>query len=156
MSESNLKKNENSTWERDFNDLFKEYGQSEVEMFIHLAEMVMHNQLEDNNLSHLYKAVGLEGFLDVVAILQGRTIKIPSLEDVREYYTLAVVYYYKEILGWSWKKIKASDVVNLDASLLNKENSISYGIRINQLGEAMRRTLNEELIKFSEKHRGEE
>lgn len=151
MEKSNLKNNENSVWERDFNSLFSKSDKTEVEMFLSLSEMIMHQQLEDNNLSRLYKAVGLEGFLDIVAVLQNKKIVIPSLDEVRDNYTLAVIYYYKEILGWNWKKIKTSGLVNLNSSILDKENSISYGIRINQLSATIRGVLNEELVKFSEK-----
>ena len=151
MVEPKIKSKENSSWEKDFNSLFQESEQSEVEMFLHLSEMIMHNQLKDNNLSHLYKTVGLEGFLDIVAVLQNQTIVIPSLEEVRDNYTLAVVYYYREVLGWSWKQIKASKVVNFNTAVLDKDSSISYGIKINRMSVGIRKVLDEELIKFGER-----
>ncbi len=145
-----LKSHENSIWERTFNSLFEKRKQSEVEMFIYLSELIMHRQLKDNNLSKIYKTLGLENFLDLVTVLQGQTIKIPSLEEIRDSYSLAVVYYYREILGWDWKEIKESDVVNLSPDILDKQSSISYGIKVNQISSEIRDIVNNVLIDFSE------
>lgn len=150
MEHKKLKTVENSVWEKHFNEIFERKSKTEIEMFLHISELIMHNQLEDNNLSKLYKVLGLEKFLDVVSILQNQTIKIPTLEEVREHYSLSVVYYYKEILGWSWKKIKSSDIVNLNPNILDKQQAISFGIRVNALSESVRCVIAEEAIKLGE------
>ena len=152
--DTKLKSHENSVWEKTFNSLFEKRKKSEVEMFIYLSELIMHRQLKDNNLSKVYKTLGMENFLDLVTVLQGQTIKIPSLEEVRDNYSLAVIYYYREILGWEWKEIKESEVVDLSPAILEKQSSISYGLKVNQLSSDIREIINNVLIDYSEEFHG--
>lgn len=77
-------------------------------------------------LVEVYDLLGLEKFMDLMNLLDGRTINFPKREDMRDTVQLAICYYYRNIEGKSWADIK--DLLG-DPDL----PTIKYGIRMQQL-----------------------
>lgn len=77
-------------------------------------------------LVEIYDLLGLSKFMDLLNLLDGRTITFPEREDMKDTVQLAICYYYRNIEGKSWSDIK--DILG-DPEL----PTIKYGIRMQQL-----------------------
>jgi hypothetical protein len=77
-------------------------------------------------LVEIYDLLGLSKFMDLLNLLDGKTITFPDREDMKDTVQLAICYYYRNIEGKSWSEIK--DVLG-DPEL----PTIKYGIRMQQL-----------------------
>lgn len=77
-------------------------------------------------LVEVYDLLGLDKFVDLLNLLEGRTLVIPEREDLRDTIQLAICYYYRNIEGKSWSDIK--EILG-DPEL----PTIKYGIRMQQL-----------------------
>lgn len=105
-----------------------------------------------NNITSLLKVILLENFGEKVEILYsivddndkfsqilnafgGFRVDFPTVEEFKSSVTLSLVFYYKEILHYSWKKIEEMIPYERDISL-------RYGSRIKTLSKAIKRQLN--------------
>ena len=77
-------------------------------------------------LVELYDLLGLDTFVDMLNVLEGKTLTFPKKEDLKDTIQLAICYYYRTIEGKSWTDIK--NVLG-DTEL----PTIKYGIRMQQL-----------------------
>lgn len=77
-------------------------------------------------LVEVYDLLGLSKFMDLLSLLDGRTVAFPDREDMKDTVQLAICYYYRNIEGKSWSDIK--EVLG-DPEL----PTIKYGIRMQQL-----------------------
>jgi hypothetical protein len=77
-------------------------------------------------LVEVYDLLGLDRFVDLMAVLDGKTITFPRRDDLKDTIQLAICYYYRTIEGKEWKDIK---------NILGDDElpTIKYGIRIQQL-----------------------
>ena len=104
-----------------------------------------------NNITSLLKVILLENFGEKVEILYsivddndkfsqilntfgGFRVDFPTVEEFKSSVTLSLVFYYKEILHYSWKKIEEMIPYERDISL-------RYGSRIKTLSKAIKRQL---------------
>ena len=105
-----------------------------------------------NNITSLLKLILFENFGEKVEILYsivddndkfsqilnafgGFCVDFPTVEEFKSSVTLSLVFYYKEILHYSWKKIEEMIPYERDISL-------RYGSRIKTLSKAIKRQLN--------------
>lgn len=84
------------------------------------------------SLLEIYNVIGMKNFIKIITILKGKTLTLPTEEDLKDSILTVMCYYYKEIEGKSWKDInKLLSIPNL--------NTIKYGIRLRQLSEFIQR-----------------
>lgn len=76
-------------------------------------------------LVEIYDLLGLEKFTDLVNLLDGRQVKFPKRDDMKDTVRLSICYYYKNLENKSWGDIK--DILG-DSEL----PTIKYGIRMRQ------------------------
>ena len=105
-----------------------------------------------NNITSLLKVILLENFGEKVEILYsivddndkfsqilnafgGFRVDFPTVEEFKSSVTLSLVFYYKEVMHYSWKKIEEMIPHERDISL-------RYGSRIKTLSKAIKRQLN--------------
>lgn len=75
--------------------------------------------------SELYNLLGLEGFSNLISLMDGRTVTFPSREEFREALLVVLAYYYRTLEGKSWDDIK--DILGLQDI-----NSVKLGIQAGQ------------------------
>lgn len=77
-------------------------------------------------LVEVYNLFGLEGFVDLIDIMNGKTVPFPSIEEMKDVVKIAISYYYKYLKNKSWEEIK---------EILQDEDcsSIKYGINCSKL-----------------------
>ncbi len=105
-----------------------------------------------NNITSLLKLILFENFGEKIEILYsivddndkfsqilntfgGLSVNFPTVEEFKSSVTLSLVFYYKEIMHYSWKKIEEMIPHERDISL-------RYGSRIKTLSKAIKRQLN--------------
>lgn len=105
-----------------------------------------------NNITSLLKLILFENFGEKIEILYsivndndkfsqilnafgGLNVDFPTVEEFKFSVTLSLVFYYKEVMHYSWKKIEGMIPHERDISL-------RYGSRIKTLSKAIKRQLN--------------
>ncbi len=122
-----------SAWESQLDELFSKKSDTEIELIFQIVSLIMNNGSSDN-IQNLYSIVDLENFIRVISLFDGKTIKFPSKQSLKEIFIWALCYYYKEIKGMSWKEIE---------KLIPYEiSTISYGVRIKQLNKYIEKEIN--------------
>ncbi len=133
-----------SAWESQLDDLFSKKSDTEIELIFEIVSLIMNNGTSDN-VQNLYSLLDLENFIRVITLFDGKTVKFPSKQSLKETFIWALCYYYKEIKGFTWKEIE---------KLIPYEiSTISYGIRIKQLNKYIEKEIHsiaKELEKLDE------
>lgn len=84
--------------------------------------------------SELYNLLGLEGFSNLISLMDGRTVTFPSREEFKEALLVVLAYYYRTLEGKSWDDIK--DILGLQDI-----NSVKLGIQAGQYEKFLQRMI---------------
>jgi len=74
----------------------------------------------------IFSSLGVSTFTKLISIVKGKTITLPSPEELEDSITTVLCYYFKELNGLDWKAIK-------DKLGNPRLNTIKYGIKVRQL-----------------------
>ena len=109
---------------KDEMQIFIQYKEkADEDLIFDIFNIVM--QRKSSDMAELFKALGMEGFLKVLNLFQGRTIDYATLREFEESLYVSLFYYYRKVKNMSWKKVK--EKVGFDFS--TKE----YGAKLNNL-----------------------
>lgn len=88
-------------------------------------------------LTEIYNLLGLEKFTDLINLLDGRPLELPSKEEFKDTIITVLSYYYRDVehLEWSEIKQKISDDIN----------PVRYGIKASQFGSFLEELINKRL-----------
>lgn len=130
------------------NILKKEY--SEIDESINNVTSLLKLILFENfgeKIEILYSIVNdNDKFSQILDMFGGLSINFPKIEEFKSSVTLSLVFYYKEILHYSWKKIEQMIPYERDISL-------RYGSKIKTLSKTIKKHLmkeNKEKVKKTE------
>ena len=127
-----LYKNENTTYETEINSILENNATSNL--IGDLVELSLFNdakKCEDLLLIvDIYKLLGIEKFTELVDLLDGHEISLPSRESFKETITAALCYYYRRYKSLEWSEIKEK---------LNDEKlkTLKYSCKVKKLQEFM-------------------
>lgn len=98
-----------------------------IEDLIHL-QMFKSAEKNGKNLSlvEVYNLLGVEKFTELIDLLDGKTIKFPTKDTLKEYVIIALCFYHRKYFGRSWKEIK--EIIGDD-----KLKSIKYSLQVQSL-----------------------
>lgn len=138
-------KNPTEVWEDQMNDLFLTKKIKDTDKVMEALSIVLSANygMKNKGLVELYNIKGLDTFLDVISIFERKTITFPSKEEVKEAIMLSLVFYLREVHGYTWEEIKA--IVPFDFS------SISYAFKIKNLNKFVAEKLLEVFAEEREK-----
>ena len=80
---------------------------------------------KDENLliyTEIYNLLGIEKFTELISLVNGRPLVLPSKEDFKDTINTVLCYYYRTVEDKDWEEIKQ---LLADPDL----NTIKYGIR---------------------------
>lgn len=121
------------------NILKKEY--SEIDESINNVTSLLKLILFENfgeKIEILYSIVNdNDKFSQILNMFGGLSVDFPKIEEFKSSVTLSLVFYYKEILHYSWKKIEQMIPYERDISL-------RYGSKIKTLSKAIKKHLMKE------------
>lgn len=128
QQDENLFRDENSVFKYNLNKATKDRdGVKIVEDLVRLILLKNYGKNEATlKLVEVYNLFGIEGFVDIIDIMNGKTVPFPSIEEMKDVVKIAVSYYYKYLKGKTWEEIK---------DILQDEDcsSIKYGINCSKL-----------------------
>ena len=91
---------------------------------------MLKNSMKNKNslkLVELYNYFGIDGFVDIIDIMNGITISFPTIEEFKDTVKLSISYYYKFLKNKSWDEIK--EIINDEEGGTN----VKYGINCSKL-----------------------
>jgi len=88
--------------------------------------------------TELYNLLGLEKFTELISLVDGQTITLPTKEEFKDTVITVLCYYYRDVLGMDWSDIKA----NLGIPDIN---TIKQGIRSSQFEAYLKELINKRL-----------
>ena len=130
-------------WEHRIQEAFKKEKQSDLDFIFRITELIIYFNYQNNiNLIELYKSIGIDAFCKVLTLFDNMTVKFPAKSDVKETLMLSLIYYMREIKGYSWEDIKKEFPYDV--------STISYGIRIKKINNQLHQRI-QEMIHDSKK-----
>jgi hypothetical protein len=123
MEQEKLFKKPKEVFEEQLNDLFVKKEKKEKDKLLEIFSLLLSkDNQKSKDLLNLYHFLGMEDFIGVVTVLEKKSIDFPSRADLKEAMKMAVIFYYKEELNYSWEQIK--EILPFEFS------SISYSFKI--------------------------
>ena len=125
-----------STWEYRIKEVFKKREASSDNILWNIVNLILYSGAKDRVLIDIYNLFDDKNdFVKLISLLDGRTFKSPTKEELEDALLLAVLYYEKNICKKNWSEIRDS----LDFKI----SSIKYGIKINNLSNFIKQKINE-------------
>jgi len=121
--------NPQELWEKRLNNLFKKKEKTETQKFLDIVSIILYSNDSCKDVSDLYSHVGLDTFINVINLFEGRKIEFPTKAEIKDSIELALLFYYKNIQGIeNYKDLKSLNIID------EKDfSSISVGKRLNKL-----------------------
>jgi hypothetical protein len=126
-------KSESSVFEKQMREAFKPV-EEQNSLFSAVALVFYHN-VKVSEIYDVYKLLGIENFVKLIHLLDGRTIHLPTSAELQESILLSLCFYYREVEGLDWDEIH--DKIPFQFS------SISMSYKLKSLNSAIRSELKE-------------
>jgi hypothetical protein len=98
-------KEEGSVFDKQLRSAFKPVLENQQgELFRAIALVFYHNE-KLSDIYDVYKLLGVESFVKLVHLLDGRTVHFPTSTELKDAIILSLCFYYKEIEGLEWDEI---------------------------------------------------
>ena len=88
--------------------------------------------------TEIYNLLGLEKFTDLISLLDGKTVKLPTKEEFKDSVLTVLCYYYRNVLNLEWSEIK-------EKLGLPDINTIRQGIRSSQYEAFLKELINKRI-----------
>ncbi len=126
-------------WEEQMNELFLSREKDEANKVIEALSIIlsMNYTKKNHDIIDLYNFMGFDTFVSILSLFERRTVSFPSKEEIKDSIIFALIFYYREIKGYSWTEIK--EIVPFEFS------SISYSFKLKSLNKFMIENLKEVL-----------
>ena len=99
-------KEEGNLFEKQLKDAFKPTGaEQESDLFRAISLVFYHNE-KIADIYGIYKLLGVEGFVRLIHMLDGKTVRFPEAVELKDAIILAFCFYYREIEGLTWEEVK--------------------------------------------------
>jgi len=92
-------------WEQQINSIFEQPEPSEYDRLLNVVEMWIFKTNSDQ-LSTLYKEVGIKVFVRLLTIFSDTILKFPEIQDFQDTFVNALCYYYREVVGLEWDEVR--------------------------------------------------
>lgn len=93
-----------SVFESQLNGAFASALEGQSDLFSAIA-LVFYHDKKLSSIYDVYKLLGLESFIKLVYLLEGRQLVFPTSEELKNSLILVLCFYYREIDGLTWKEI---------------------------------------------------
>ncbi len=122
-----------SLWEQNLDKLYTTVDNKDIESLL----KIIISENFGGNIGKLYNIINDDSkFSEIINQFSDKTIEFPNINDFTSSIILTMVYYYKEVMGYSWKQIQ---------QLLPYERDINlrYGAKINTIRKKIRKRMDE-------------
>ena len=128
-------KNSNNVFEVQLRELFKPAQQKEDMTLFQLISLVFYHNANITDLYDMYNLLGIESFIKLVHLMDGKNIRFPTSQELRDAIVVAICYYHKEVEGLNWDQIR--EKIPFEFS------SISIAHKIKNINTILKRELEE-------------
>ena len=87
-------------------------------------------------IGSFYKLLGDDLFFKVIDEFGENTVEFPSKDEIKDMIITAMVYYYKEVMGFNWERIQ-------ELLPYEKDVGLRYNRKINKINKDLKKKLNE-------------
>lgn len=124
---SNLYNNPKSILQQKLNEALGTNSEKTIITDLIQLSLLKKAQVNSDDLIYdeVFKLLGLETFTDLVALVDGRPLVLPSKEEFQDTIITVLCYYYKNVEGKDWEEIR--EILGI-----KDLNSIREGIRASQ------------------------
>lgn len=122
-----------SVFERQIREAFK--PADERNDLLSAVALVFYHNAKISEIYDVYKLLGMENFVKLIHLLDGRTVHLPSGSELQESILLALCFYYREVEGLDWDEIHGRIPFHF--------SSISMSYKLRSLNSAIRSELKE-------------
>jgi len=122
-----------SLWEQNLDKLYATVDNKDIGSLL----KIIISENFGGNIGKLYNIINDDSkFSEIINQFSDKTIEFPNINDFTSSIILTMVYYYKEVMGFSWKQIQ---------QLLPYERDINlrYGAKINTIRKKIRKRMDE-------------
>ena len=122
-----------SLWEQNLDKLYTTVDNKDIGSLL----KIIISENFGGNIGKLYNIINDDSkFSEIINQFSDKTIEFPNINDFTSSIILTMVYYYKEVMGFSWKQIQ---------QLLPYERDINlrYGAKINTIRKKIRKRMDE-------------
>ena len=121
-----------SLWEQNLDKLYNTIDNKDIGSLL----KIIINENFGGKISTLYKIINDdEKFSKIINEFSEKSIEFPNVDEFTSMIILTMIYYYKEVLGYSWKKIQ-------ELLPYERDLSLRYGAKIRTLKESIKRKIN--------------
>jgi len=128
-------KEENSVFEKQLRDAFKPAADSRQSDLYRAIALVFYHNEKLSDIYDAYKLLGVENFVRLIHLFDGRTVRFPTSTELKEAIILSLCFYYREIEGLTWEEVH--DRIPF------KFKSLPVAYKIKSLNAAIRKELTE-------------
>jgi hypothetical protein len=133
MVMAGLFKEEGSVFEKQLREAFKPVvNNQQSDLFRAIALVFYHNE-KLSDIYDAYKLFGVENFVRLIHLFDGRTVRFPTSMELKEAIILSLCFYYKEVEGLTWEEVH--DRIPF------KFSSLQMSYKIKSLNSALRQEL---------------
>ena len=98
-------KRDSSVFEKQLREAFKPVADShQSDLFRAIALIFLHNE-KISDIYDAYKLLGVESFVKLIHLFDGRTIRFPTGTELKDAIILSLCFYYREIEGLTWEEV---------------------------------------------------
>jgi hypothetical protein len=119
-----------SFFEKQLREAFKPVVDNQQSDLFRVIALVFYHNEKLSDIYDIYKLLGIEDFIRLIHLLDGKTVKLPTSTELKESILLALCFYYKEIENLSWPEVH--DRISFNFSSLNmayKIKSLSSALK---------------------------
>jgi hypothetical protein len=126
-------KEESNVFEKQLREAFRPAVENQQSDLFRAIALVFYHNEKLSDIYDVYKLLGVENFVRLIHLFDGRTIRFPTSMELKEAIILSLCFYYKEIEGLTWEEIH--DKIPF------KFSSIKISYKIKSLNAAIRAEL---------------
>ena len=128
-----LLKEEGSVFDKQLRDAFKPVIENQQNDLFRAIALVFYHNEKLSDIYDAYKLLGVENFVRLVHLFDGRTVHFPTSSELKDAIILSLCFYYHEIEGLEWSEIH--DKINF------KFSSLQMSYKIKSLSSTLRAEL---------------
>jgi hypothetical protein len=139
-------KDKGSVFEKQLRDAFKPVTSNQQSDLYRAIALVFYHNEKLSDIFDVYKLLGVENFVRLIHLFDGRTVRFPTSAELKEAIILSLCFYYREIEKLEWNEIHdrlpfkfssltvSYKIKSLNAALKNELKNILKGQEINEEG----------------------
>jgi hypothetical protein len=105
MGMADMFKEESNVFEKQLREAFKPAVDNQQSDLFRAIALVFYHDEKLSDIYDAYKLLGVENFVRLIHLFDGRTVRFPTSTELKKAITLSLCFYYKEVDGLTWEEI---------------------------------------------------